>query len=291
MERNGDSVGPNVSDAHRRSRFYYAARYGNIGSQMSKACFDLSGRVAVVVGGTSGLGRAISIGLAAHGADVIPSARRVDAVAEACEEIRGRGRRTVEMTVDVTDRQSITHLRDAALGMRGQIDILVNAAGVTFRKPTADVSDQEWSSLFNINLEGVLHACQIFHGALKASGAGRIINIASLGSYLAFQEVAAYCASKAAVLSLTRSLAVEWARDNICVNAIAPGVFPTELNSKLLLGTERGREILMRTPMKRFGEPSEVVGAAVLLASDSASFITGQCIAVDGGFLASGVNS
>jgi NAD(P)-dependent dehydrogenase (short-subunit alcohol dehydrogenase family) len=258
---------------------------------MSKACFDLSGRVAVVVGGTSGLGRAISIGLAAHGADVIPSARRVDAVAEACEEIRGRGRRTVEMTVDVTDRQSITHLRDAALGMRGQIDILVNAAGVTFRKPTADVSDQEWSSLFNINLEGVLHACQIFHGALKASGAGRIINIASLGSYLAFQEVAAYCASKAAVLSLTRSLAVEWARDNICVNAIAPGVFPTELNSKLLLGTERGREILMRTPMKRFGEPSEVVGAAVLLASDSASFITGQCIAVDGGFLASGVNS
>jgi NAD(P)-dependent dehydrogenase (short-subunit alcohol dehydrogenase family) len=259
--------------------------------RVSKAFFDLSGRVAVVVGGTTGLGRAISIGVAAHGADVIPSGRRGEAVAEVCEEIRGLGRRTVEMTVDVTDRQSVTQLRDAALQMAGHIDILVNAAGVTFRKPTADISDQEWSSLFDINLEGVLHACQIFHGALKSSRAGRIINIASLGSYVAFQEVAAYCASKAAVLSLTRSLAVEWAHDNICVNAIAPGVFPTELNSKLLLGTERGREILMRTPMKRFGEPTEVVGAAVLLASDGASFITGHCIAVDGGFLASGVNS
>jgi NAD(P)-dependent dehydrogenase (short-subunit alcohol dehydrogenase family) len=258
---------------------------------MSKACFDLSGRVAVVVGGTSGLGRAISVGLAEHGADVIPSGRRAEAVAGVCEEIRSLGRRTVETTVDVTDRESIRQLRDAALQMAGHMDILVNAAGVTFRKPTADVSDQEWSSLFDINLEGVLHACQVFHEPLKASGAARIINIASLGSYVAFQEVAAYCASKAAVLSLTRSLAIEWARDKICVNAIAPGVFPTELNSKLLLGTERGREILMRTPMKRFGEPSEVVGAAVLLASDGASFITGQCIAVDGGFLASGVNS
>ena len=126
---------------------------------------------------------------------------------------------------------------------------------------------------------------------MKAGGVGRIINIASLGSYVAFQEVAAYCASKSAVLSLTRSLAVEWARDKICVNAIAPGVFPTELNSKLLSGTERGREILLRTPMKRFGDPHEVVGAAVLLASDGASFITGHCITVDGGFLASGVNS
>lgn len=259
---------------------------------MNKSCFDLSGRVAVVLGGTSGLGKAISVGLAAHGASVVPGGRRADAVASVCEEIKRLGSQTLETTVDVTDQQSITRFRDASLReLGGHIDILVNAAGITFRKPTMDVSDEEWSLLFDTNLEGVLHACQIFHCALKSSGMGRIINIASLGSYVAFQEVAAYCASKAAVLSLTRSLAVEWARDKICVNAIAPGVFPTELNSKLLSGTERGREILLRTPMKRFGDPAELVGAAVLLASDGASFITGHCIAVDGGFLASGVNS
>jgi len=258
---------------------------------LTKTCFDLTGRVAVVLGGTSGLGKAISLGLAAHGADVVPGGRRADALASVCEEIRRLGRRTLKTTVDVTDRQSITRLRDVLLEQLGHIDILVNAAGITFRKPTVDVSEEEWSSLFDTNLKGVLHACQTFHAALKAGGVGRIINIASLGSYVAFQEVAAYCASKSAVLSLTRSLAVEWARDKICVNAIAPGVFPTELNSKLLSGTERGREILLRTPMKRFGDPHEVVGAAVLLASDGASFITGHCITVDGGFLASGVNS
>jgi NAD(P)-dependent dehydrogenase (short-subunit alcohol dehydrogenase family) len=167
----------------------------------------------------------------------------------------------------------------------------VNAAGITFRKPTMEVSEAEWSRLFATNLDGALQACKTFYDALKASVAARIINIASLGSFVAFQEVAAYCASKSALLSLTRSLAVEWAKDNICVNAIAPGVFPTELNSKLLSGTERGREILLRTPMKRFGDPHEIIGAAVLLASDGASFITGQCITVDGGYLASGVNS
>ena len=258
---------------------------------MRKNSLDLTGRVAAVLGGTSGLGKAISTGLAAHGADVVPGGRRAAALACVCDAIRRLGRQTLETPVDVTDRQSIAQYRDALLQKFGRIDILVNAAGVTFRKPTAEISDDEWSGLFETNLQGVLHTCQIFYEPLKAGGAGRIINIASLASFVAFQEVAAYCASKAAVLSLTRSLAVEWAKDKICVNAIAPGVFPTELNSNLLSGTERGREILLRTPMNRFGEPHEVVGAAVLLASDAASFITGQCIAVDGGFLASGVNS
>lgn len=258
---------------------------------MGKNCLDLTGRVAAVLGGTSGLGEAISTGLAAHGADVVPGGRRVDALACICKKIRQMGRQTVETAVDITDRHSIERYREALLQKLGRVDILVNAAGVTFRKPTAQISNAEWSGLFKTNLEGVLHTCQIFYEPLKACGAGRIINIASLGSYVAFQEVAAYCASKAAVLSLTRSLAIEWAKDNICVNAIAPGVFPTDLNSKLLSGTERGREILLRTPMSRFGEPDEIVGAAVLLASEGASFITGQCVAVDGGFLASGVNS
>jgi NAD(P)-dependent dehydrogenase (short-subunit alcohol dehydrogenase family) len=258
---------------------------------MSRNCLDLTGRVAVMFGGSSGLGRAISAGLAEHGADVVPTARRVELLRDVCADIEALGRRTLVQSCDVQNRGSVRDLRERVLGELGRIDILVNAAGVTFRKPTLDVDSSEWDTLFDINLKGLLHTCQEFHPALEASGAGRIIAIASLGSYLAFQEVAAYCASKAAVLSLVRNLACEWARDRICVNAIAPGVFPTELNAHLLHGTDRGREILLRTPMHRFGNPSELVGAAVLLASEGASFITGQCIAVDGGYLASGVNS
>jgi NAD(P)-dependent dehydrogenase (short-subunit alcohol dehydrogenase family) len=252
---------------------------------------DMSGRVAVVVGGTSGIGRAMAIGLAQHGADVVPTGRREDLVDEACSAIEAAGRRTLRQPVDVTDRKSLEALRDEVLAGLGRVDVLVNAAGFTFKQPTATMPEDLWSCLIDTNLSGALRACQIFYGALKESGRGRVINIASLGSFLAFHEVAAYCAAKAGLVSLTRSLGCEWARDRISVNAIAPGVFPTELNSEFVLDTPRGQEILMRTPMHRFGNPDELVGVTVLLASDAASFLTGQCIAVDGGYLASGVNS
>jgi NAD(P)-dependent dehydrogenase (short-subunit alcohol dehydrogenase family) len=253
--------------------------------------FDLSGRVAVVIGATSGIGRAIAIGLAQHGADVAPAGRRQAGVESACVEIEAAGRRALRQTVDVTDRKSVDALRDAALAQFGRVDILVNAAGFTFRQPTISVTEEKWTSLFDTNLNGVLRACQSFYEPLKTSGHGRIINIASLGSYVAFHEVAAYAATKSALMSLTRSLGCEWARDGICVNAIAPGIFPTEMTREIVMGTPRGAELLMRTPMGRFGKPEELVGTAVLLASDGAGFLTGQCIVVDGGFLASGVNS
>jgi len=256
-----------------------------------KNCLDLTNHVAVVIGSTSGIGRALAVGLAEHGADVVPTGRRPDHVAKVCRDIEAVGGRTLGHTADVTDRQSLDALRDTVLDRMGRIDILVNAAGSTFKQPTATIGEEQWEALINLNLTGVLRACQSFYIPLRESRRGRIINIASLGSFLAFHEVTAYCAAKAALLSLTRSLACEWARDGISVNAIAPGVFPSELNREIVIDTLRGQEILMRTPMKRFGSPDELVGVAVLLASDGASFLTGQCIAVDGGYLASGVNS
>jgi NAD(P)-dependent dehydrogenase (short-subunit alcohol dehydrogenase family) len=253
--------------------------------------FALTDRVAVVVGASSGIGRAIAIGLAEHGAHVVPAGRRQAKLEEVCCRIQAAGVRTLLQTADATDRQSIEALRDRVLEEFGRVDILVNAAGITFKQNTVDMPEARWSALMETNLNGALRACQTFYAPLKSSGRGRVINIASLGSFLAFHEVAAYCAAKSALLSLTRSLACEWARDGISVNAIAPGVFPTELNGEIVTGTPRGKELLMRTPMGRFGKPDELVGAAVLLASDGASYLTGQCIAVDGGYLASGVNS
>jgi NAD(P)-dependent dehydrogenase (short-subunit alcohol dehydrogenase family) len=252
--------------------------------------FDLSKRVAVVIGGTSGIGRAIAHGLADAGADVVPTARHLEAVQKTTAEIRSKGRKSLEIVSDVSSRESLEQLLQQCISTFGHVDILVNSAGRTKRTPTLDVTDGEWNDIIETNLSGVLRACQVFGRHMIEREYGRIINIASLSSFVALYEVAAYAASKAAVASLTKSLAIEWADKGVNVNAIAPGVFRTALNEKLLDETERGREFLVRTPMKRFGKVEELAGAAVFLASEAASFVTGEVLVVDGGFLASGVN-
>ena len=252
---------------------------------------SLEGKTAVVTGGTSGIGRAIAIGLAEAGADVVATGRRQQQMEEVAAEIEARGRKTLRQIADVCDRASLERLLAASLEKFGKVDILVNCAGIAKRTPTLEASEDEWSDILNTNLIGTLRTCQIFGRPMLERGYGRIINIVSLTSFVAFTEVAAYAASKAALASLTRSLAVEWSKKGVMVNAIAPGVYRTDINAKLLDSTPRGQEILMRTPMGRYGRPEELVGAAVLLASDGASFIAGEVLVVDGGYLASGVNS
>lgn len=257
---------------------------------MGHPLLDLKDKTAVVIGGTSGIGLALAKGLAQAGANVVPTGRRAPEAQAAAAAVEGLGRKSLYATCDVTDHESLERLLREICASLGSVEILVNCAGRTKRTPTLELPETEWEAILETNLNGTMRACRVFGRHMVERGYGRIINIASLASFVGLYEVAAYCASKGAVASLTKALAVEWAKSGVCVNALVPGVLRTDLNAALLDGTERGREFLLRTPMKRFGKPEELVGAAVFLASDAASFVTGHMLVVDGGILASGVN-
>lgn len=257
---------------------------------MTVGSINLDGKSAVVIGGTSGIGRAIALGFANAGADVAATSRRSEEVENAAREIEKIGRRTLRVTSDVTDRSSLERLLDASVKAFGKVDIVLNAAGRTKRSPTLDLPESEWNSILETNLTGALRASQVFGRHMLERRYGRIVHIASLSTFVSLYEVAAYSASKAGIGALTKSLAIEWGRQGVTVNAIAPGVIKTPLNEKLIDGTPRGNELLLRTPLKRFGTTDELAGAAVFLASDAAAFVNGEIICVDGGFLASGVN-
>ena len=253
--------------------------------------FGLNGKTAVVTGGASGIGRAIALGLAGAGAVVAPVSRRIEKVEETAAEIeKVSGRRPPVHAVDVLDIPATQRVFGKIADECGSLDILVNCAGATIKKPSMELTEEEWDRVADTNLKALFFCCSSAAKLMiKNDGGGKIINIASLGAYAGLNEVAAYCASKGGVLSLTRALGREWAEQGINVNAISPGVFRTPLNSHLLDIKERHDMFVSRTPMGRIGNVEELVGAAVYLASPASGFMTGQAIIVDGGFLAMGV--
>jgi NAD(P)-dependent dehydrogenase (short-subunit alcohol dehydrogenase family) len=251
--------------------------------------FDLKDKVAVVLGGASGIGRAIALGYARAGANVIVSSRRLDMIESVAAELRELGSKTICRASDVTDRASLEALCSAVVHEFGRVDILAVTSGILIKVASADMAEEDWERVIDTNLSGTFRANQIFGRQMIRQQKGTILNTGSLTSFVAFSEVAAYNASKSGVRMLTETLAVEWARHNIRVNALAPGVFRTPLNTRVLDIPERLEAILRRTPMGRIGNLEELVGAAVFLSSDAASFITGVTLPVDGGFLAKGI--
>ena len=251
--------------------------------------FSLKNRVAIVLGGTSGIGQAIARGLARAGATTIASSRDRERVEAQAAEIESLGSKTLRISSDVQDRASLQNLCDEAVLAFGQVDILVVTSGLLKKMPSEDVPDEDWTRIVDVNLNGTFRANQVFGRQMIRQQGGSIINIGSMTSFVSFSEVAAYAASKGGVLMLTRTLACEWAKHNVRVNGIAPGVFRTPLNTKVLDIPERFAAIAGRTPMARVGNVEELVGAAIFLASDAASFVTGEMLPVDGGFLAKGI--
>lgn len=260
--------------------------------------FDLTGKAALITGGASGIGLAIAQALVQHGARVLIGSRTQEKVEKAVRDL-ARHTETDEADeaapvvvggcIDVTDDHSVEAAVDRAVEEFGRLDILVNSAGVMCRKPTFELEPAEFTRIYETHVTGALRCCRAAGQLMREQHSGCIINLASVSSFVDLVEVTAYAAAKNATLGLTRSLANEWAKHGIRTNAIAPGFVPTDINRAMIEGTDRGRRILEHTPMGRFGQASEIAGAAVFLASPAASFVNGHTLVVDGGYLASGI--
>lgn len=253
---------------------------------------DLRGKVAVVTGGTSGIGHGITLGFADLGCAVVPTSEpgTESHIRETVRELKDRGVESPEIAADVTDSRQVESLVQQVLHRFGRLDILVNCAGITIRRPSVDMTEEEWDRVVDVNLKGTFLMCQKVGKVMLERRSGSIINIASLTSFVAYPEVAAYCASKGGVHMLTKALAIEWAKHGVRVNDIAPGDIMTALTKSVVdKDPERRKRMESRIPMGRLGEVEELVGAAVYLASDASRYVTGQTIIVDGGHMAEGI--
>ena len=263
---------------------------------MTESSFDLTGRVALITGGASGIGLAVASALVRHGAKAVVGSRTLKKVESAVEQLcrirepDSQGPAATGVSLDVTDDASIDQAVKTCMDQYARLDILVNSAGILIKKPTFELTREEFNNIHDTNVTGSLKCAQAAGHLFREQHRGCIINIASVSTFVDLVGVAAYAASKNAVLGLTRSLANEWAQYGIRTNAIAPGFIPTDLNRKIIEGTDRGRRIIENTPMERFGLAEEIAGCAVYLASDAASFTNGATIPIDGGYLASGIS-
>jgi 2-deoxy-D-gluconate 3-dehydrogenase len=252
--------------------------------------FNLENKVAVVVGGTGGLGSALSLGLAEAGADVLATSRNAAKVDDVTKKIELLGRKTFSIRTDATNEEDMRLLCNKSLDFYGKVDILVNAVGINIRKTVLEMTYEDWSTVLRANLDSVFLGAKYFARNMIKENYGKIINIGSLNSVIASTNLCAYAASKGGVVQLSKALAVELSEYNINVNVILPGYFDTELTESVIKNKMTYGRIVERTPMKRIGTVEELKGAAVFLASDASQFITGETLAVDGGFLSFGVD-
>jgi NAD(P)-dependent dehydrogenase (short-subunit alcohol dehydrogenase family) len=244
--------------------------------------FRLDDKLAVVTGAGRGIGKAIAVGYAEAGADVVLLSRTESDLEETAEEIRSQGRKAFVYPTDVTDANRVNDLVKEIIQAHGRVDILVNNAGMNIRTPAFEVTEEEWQSIMDTNLRSAFRLSQKFGQHMK-DGGGRIINIASVAGTTALRTGIVYAATKAAMIQMTKNLALEWGEHGIQVNSIGPWYFRTPLTEKLLSDEKYLNDILSRTPLKRVGELPELVGPAVFLASDASSYVTGQTLFVDGG--------
>ena len=246
--------------------------------------FDLSGKVALVVGGHGGIGKAIAFGLADAGADVIVTSRNIEALKDVVEEIEAKGKKSMAVAVDIVNDKAVNDMVNEVMEAFGRIDILVNAAGLAIRKPADTFPIDEWQQVMDINTRGTFLCCQAAGRVMLKQKSGRIINVSSVrGRYGLPANYAAYCASKGAVDTLTRTLACEWAKSNVLVNAVAPTVVETDLTKSALADPAYAKQMKDRIPMGKWAMPEDIVGSVIFFASEASSFVTGQILYIDGG--------
>ena len=248
--------------------------------------FDLTGKVAIVTGATKGLGYSIAMALAESGANIVVVSRNEDDCKRVTEEIKNKGRKSLAHSCDITKKSMVENLVNETINEFGKIDILINNAGIAVTKPAVDLTEDDWDRVVNTNLKGVFLVAQTVGKRMIEQKNGRIINIASMFGLVGDKNILPYLCSKGGVIQMTRGLALEWAKYNILVNAIAPGYVITPINEKELTQEKVQNYILGKTPLRRFGTPEEIAGAAVYLASDEAGYLTGSILSADGGWTA-----